>query len=75
MGDDRRIDLSAAEVLNDALARVAEEDARLSYFELGLLYNASAGELPRDATYDGVHLTPAAYQLWQAALSRRMGAP
>ena len=69
LGGDEQIDLGQAGTVNAALSSIAEEDNAISYFEMSALYKPGGPDLPGEATYDGVHLTRAAYQRWQAALN------
>lgn len=72
LGADEQRDLAEAAALNSVLSRIADEDDSLSYFEMSALYETGSPQLPGEATYDGVHLTQGAYQLWQAALNRHL---
>ena len=70
-----KIDPIEAQIVNAALARIADDDAKVSFFEMSKLYPSDDAQLPGKATYDGVHLTRDAYKLWQAALVRRLANP
>lgn len=52
---------------NHRLRQAAEKEG-LIFVDLFSLLVDQAGQLPRKYTYDGLHLTPAAYEIWLTAL-------
>lgn len=75
VGPEALISIIEARILNDALASLAARTDGVAYFDLSGLYNTDGPDLPARATYDGVHLTGAAYQRWQSALEQFLQAP
>ena len=59
---------TALTALNAQLQQLEEMDPRITCIDLGGVLRDAEGFLPEDATTDGIHLTPAAYQKVLSAL-------
>jgi lysophospholipase L1-like esterase len=55
--------------INPMIQALAQRHAA-DYLDLHQQFQDNNGELRRDLTTDGIHLSPQGYQVWQAALQR-----
>jgi lysophospholipase L1-like esterase len=58
--------------VNQRLQKLAAEFG-YDYFDLHTLMKDNKGELKAELTSDGLHLNPAGYKIWQAAVNKALG--
>ncbi|MCW6038462.1 lysophospholipase [Spirulina subsalsa FACHB-351] len=58
------------ERLNQAIAQIAQSEGA-SYLNLAPLFQDETGQLQRELTTDGLHLSPQGYQVWKDVLTQR----
>ncbi|WP_017306268.1 GDSL-type esterase/lipase family protein [Spirulina subsalsa] len=56
--------------LNQAIAQIAQSEG-VSYLNLAPLFQDETGQLQRELTTDGLHLSPQGYQVWQRILAEQ----